>query len=764
MRSRIIIVLASVVGAISLFVSPALASSGVPIPGTVTANANATLTDLALKRVNQSGSLVVYDEHIKVAKRKSGCKWYRHFTNSSYVVGSYHGSHIVGYPDANGYLCRNSHSPTGFVKRGGGATRRDCRNIAAPPNKAVPFPVFRGKLVSFASRSEAKIKVHAKAAIHSVLDLWCGHFEGSAVAEDNIWVRLTTYVKLKSRNSKMKFFAKFFVKAADKVSQNVSLSCSFTPLPPAPPPPPPKPTPTPTPSPTPTPTPPPKVKVKLVKFCFVDGDKVECPKDFGFSVNGNGGFTNSGGEVTSLVEVNSGTQVTVCETDPKGWTRDGDQCQTLTATGSYATVTFKNKKVTPPPPKAHAKLVKKAYVDGNSKTLTGGEFSFSVSVNGSVKFSTTNAASGSSRDLGDFNAGDVVKVCETDSDGFTPDDECITHTMVAGETFTYSFVNRKTTPKVPQPHAIASAPCPSSGSVRMVTVTLTNTGNADAVNVAVEVTGASNSPASFTVHPGQTLTPTFSTSTDIDVRVRAMFGSDTLFDQTFPKCAVPKAHAKLVKKAYVDGNSKTLTGGEFSFSVSVNGSVKFSTTNAASGSSRDLGDFNAGDVVKVCETDSDGFTPDDECITHTMVAGETFTYSFVNRKTTPPTPPTVTNVTQPQEVYVNETYPNFCADVTSPAGHTVKVVFGARFGVGFTKTITSTGSDRVCGTYTAPTDLPFVWTPPSWSGFSNADTWEQVHVVATDLDTDLSSTSSKNPPEDVESYVWFPILRPPANP
>jgi hypothetical protein len=560
MRSRIIIVLASVVWAFCLFASSALASSGVPIPGTVTANANATLTDLALKRVNQSGSLVVYDEQIKVAKRESGCRWYNHFTNSSYVVGSYHGSHIVGYPDAHGYLCRDSHSPTGYVKRGGGSTGRDCRNIAAPPNKAVPFPVFRGKLVSFASKSEVKIKVHANAAIHTVLDLWCGHFEGSAVAEDNVWIRLTTYVKLKSRNSKMKFFAKFFVKAADKVSQNVSFSCSFTP-PPPPPPPPPTSTPTPTPSPTPTPTPPPKVKVKLVKFCFVDGDKVECPKDFGFSVNGNGGFTNSGGEVTNLVEVNSGTQVTVCETDPKGWTRDDDQCQTVTATGSYATVTFKNKKVTPPPPKAHANLV------------------------------------------------------------------------------------------------------------RMVTVTLTNTGNADAVNVAVEVTGASNSPASFTIHPGPPLTPTFSTTTDIDVHVRAMFGSNTLFDQTFPKCEKP------------------------------------------------------------------------------------------------PTPPTVKNVTQPQEVYVNETYPvNICADVTSPAGDTVKVVFGARFGIGFTKTITSTGSDRVCGTYTAPTDLPFVWTPPSWSGFSHADTWEQVHVVATDLDTALSSTSSKNPPEDIESYVWFPIIRPPANP
>jgi hypothetical protein len=668
MRSRIIIVLASVVWAFCLFASSALASSGVPIPGTVTANANATLTDLALKRVNQSGSLVVYDEHIKVAKRESGCRWYNHFTNSSYVVGSYHGSHIVGYPDAHGYLCRDSHSPTGYVKRGGGSTGRDCRNIAAPPNKAVPFPVFRGKLVSFASKSEVKIKVHANAAIHTVLDLWCGHFEGSAVAEDNVWIRLTTYVKLKSRNSKMKFFAKFFVKAADKVSQNVSFSCSFTP-PPPPPPPPPTSTPTPTPSPTPTPTPPPKVKVKLVKFCFVDGDKVECPKDFGFSVNGNGGFTNSGGEVTNLVEVNSGTQVTVCETDPKGWTRDDDQCQTVTATGSYATVTFKNKKVTPPPPKAHANLVKKAFVDGISKTLTGGEYSFSVRVNGDLKFNTTNEASGSPHYLGDFNAGDVVEVCETSSDGFTPDEVCITHTMVAGETFTFSFVNRKTTPKVPQPHATASAPCPSSGSVRMVTVTLTNTGNADAVNVAVEVTGASNSPASFTIHPGPPLTPTFSTTTDIDVHVRAMFGSNTLFDQTFPKCEKP------------------------------------------------------------------------------------------------PTPPTVKNVTQPQEVYVNETYPvNICADVTSPAGDTVKVVFGARFGIGFTKTITSTGSDRVCGTYTAPTDLPFVWTPPSWSGFSHADTWEQVHVVATDLDTALSSTSSKNPPEDIESYVWFPIIRPPANP
>jgi hypothetical protein len=132
----------------------------------------------------------------------------------------------------------------------------------------------------------------------------------------------------------------------------------------------------------------------------------------------------------------------------------------------------------------------------------------------------------------------------------------------------------------------------------------------------------------------------------------------------------------------------------------------------------------------------------------------------------PPSPPAVSNVTQPQEGYVHETYPNFKANVTAPAGDAVKVVVGARFGVGYTMTITSSGADTVTGTYTAPTDLPFVWTPPSWSGFTTADTWEQVHVVATDLTTGLSSTGRTNvsTPDDQQAYVWFPIRRPPANP
>jgi hypothetical protein len=72
-----------------------------------------------------------------------------------------------------------------------------------------------------------------------------------------------------------------------------------------------------------------------------------------------------------------------------------------------------------------------------------------------------------------------------------------------------------------------------------------------------------------------------------------------------------------------------------------------------------------------------------------------------------------------------------------------------------------TGTGSVIGTYTAPTDLPFMWTPPWWSGLGT-DTWEQLHAVATDLNTGLNSTGTGNPPPDQESYSWFPIRRKPV--
>jgi hypothetical protein len=269
-RKGIFGLLAIIVVALSLPASSALASTGVPIPGTVTANANATMTDLAVKRVNEKGSLIVYDEHIKVNRQSAGgSKWFATCTNSSYVVGSYHGSSIVGYPDSHCLLQRDSHSPTGWVKRGGGKTGRDCKNIAAPPNVHVPFPVFHGTIVSYASKALVKIRVHARAAIHTVLDLWCGHFEGSAVAQDDIWVRLTSYIKLKSRSAKMNFFAKFFASAADSVSQNVSLNCSYTPPSTTPPP-------TPTPTPTPKPNHPPSGQLLPPLHIIVDDTQPVC--------------------------------------------------------------------------------------------------------------------------------------------------------------------------------------------------------------------------------------------------------------------------------------------------------------------------------------------------------------------------------------------------------------------------------------------------------------------------------------------------------
>jgi hypothetical protein len=83
--------------------------------------------------------------------------------------------------------------------------------------------------------------------------------------------------------------------------------------------------------------------------------------------------------------------------------------------------------------------------------------------------------------------------------------------------------------------------------------------------------------------------------------------------------------------------------------------------------------------VEVCENDNtNGYTPDVQCISHTMSTGESFTFSFVNRKTSPP-PPTmeVKNVTSPEEVYSDgETYPNLYADAYTPNGHSITCVIG----------------------------------------------------------------------------------------
>jgi hypothetical protein len=106
-------------------------------------------------------------------------------------------------------------------------------------------------------------------------------------------------------------------------------------------------------------------------------------------------------------------------------------------------------------------------------------------------------------------------------------------------------------------------------------------------------------------------------------------------------------------------------------------------------------------------------------------------------------PPTVKNVTQPQEVFVNETYANICADVSAPNGHNVKVVFSAKFGSFPDATFKySGGFARPCKTYHAPGDV----TPTGH---------DVITVTVYDITTSLDDSSSSDP---------FPIPRPPANP
>jgi len=225
---------------LGLFAGSADAGNGVPIPGVQTAHASATMTALAVKHVNVRNQLVVFDEHIKVQKHEASCQRFSTFQNSSNVLGSYNGSRRVTYIDHNGYLCRDKNSPTGWVKRGGGKTGRDCKNIAAPMNVKMPYPIFRGVILSYSTRNSAMIMVQAKASIHTVLDLWCGHLENNSVATDTIRISYGTFVKLKG-NARMNYYARFFANAVDKVAEKASLTCSYTPPGTPPPPPPPAP-------------------------------------------------------------------------------------------------------------------------------------------------------------------------------------------------------------------------------------------------------------------------------------------------------------------------------------------------------------------------------------------------------------------------------------------------------------------------------------------------------------------------------------------
>lgn len=201
-----------------------------------------------------------------------------------------------------------------------------------------------------------------------------------------------------------------------------------------------------------------------------------------------------------------------------------------------------------------------------------------------------------------------------------------------------------------------------------------------------------------------------------------------------------KAHATLTKKAFDNGSEKTLGGGEFTFTITVNGTITSTTTNAASGSSRDLGEFNAGDNVKVCESDSGGYTPDQVCISHTMADGENFTFSFVNRKSTSP-PPSVVITSCDTLNQVPAGQPSgmlFCTiNASAPGSFTVNPGIGAVSDCsgGSRQSVLNVplvaGSNTICYYYYAPDDAD---QPPT-------DTLTYMAIVTTPGGTAMDSKS-----------------------
>lgn len=331
--------LASILGVMILtFTSTALANSNpatTVISSSVTPTimgASASASDVATGRVT-----VLADVMMKV-----GVKITR--KNCKQIAGGWWNSGR----DTNGQLkwfrdpypatvCRSTKSPTGWVKVAGGLTGRKCFN-PAKVNGPAPGKVVKGRVLMVVSYAKVKVQLQARAKVG--VTAVCGYAEGSASA--NVTISFVSYVR-----SRGKVNPAIFSEVLGKATANASAKLECKPAAPVPPPPVVTPPPPVVVSPPPPPPPPGKGKVTLVKYAFVDGSKVSTPSGFGFAVNGFG-FSNTG-EVTNIGDFQVGTSVTICETNPMGWTAD-KSCETQTVSSGGNTFVFTNRKTTPPPP------------------------------------------------------------------------------------------------------------------------------------------------------------------------------------------------------------------------------------------------------------------------------------------------------------------------------------------------------------------------------------------------------------------------------
>lgn len=161
-----------------------------------------------------------------------------------------------------------------------------------------------------------------------------------------------------------------------------------------------------------------------------------------------------------------------------------------------------------------------------------------------------------------------------------------------------------------------------------------------------------------------------------------------------------QASVTLVKLVFENGN-KVSTQSIFGFTRNGSGFTN-------SGESTNVGSFQVGTSVTICETNPQGYNVDgSSCQTQTVQQGG-ITFTFVNRKTTstPPPPPPVNRpptgtIKPPQHVYVNGVA-NVCVDgVTDPDGDQVNVSFSFTAGSAVSAVFTQPSGAR-CVQYKAP--------------------------------------------------------------
>jgi hypothetical protein len=226
---KLYVVLAIVVGAIAQFTGTSYANTQSAPPASVTfqlAGASVSADDVA------SGNVVILQDEVSLFKKgtkTNRCIRVHGFWNSGEAADG----HLFWFWDhAWGTLCRNSHSPSGWVKVAGGITGRRCFN-AAKPKGTPPGPVVKAKVILVRSLARLQLTLHATATAVASCDTSGSSAFAYGSASATLHVRLRTYLRAQSTKN-TKVYARAYGKASSKAKAQVicATQVQTTPVPP----------------------------------------------------------------------------------------------------------------------------------------------------------------------------------------------------------------------------------------------------------------------------------------------------------------------------------------------------------------------------------------------------------------------------------------------------------------------------------------------------------------------------------------------------